>query len=139
MEYLAVLSAAVGSYVFGAVWYGVLAKQWQAAAGVTMDMLKGSGGPQSGAVQPYIVTFLCTILVAGMMRHIFVTSGVDDVLKAALNGFGFGAFLAGPWIVTNYTFAMRPRALSFIDGGYAIIGSTIMGVILGLFGIGTAL
>lgn len=136
MDIVAVLAAAVASYVFGAVWYGVFSKPWMAAAGLTLEKLKSSGGPQSGAVVPYVVTFLCTVLVAGMMRHVFGTSGVEGVGKAALNGLGIGLFLATPWIVTNYTFGMRPRALMLIDGGYATIGCTIMGIVLGVFGVG---
>jgi hypothetical protein len=35
--------------------------------------------------------------------------------------------------VTNYAYAMRPRALTLIDGGYAVIGCTIIGIVLTLF------
>jgi hypothetical protein len=136
MEFVAVLAAAVASYVFGAVWYGVFSKAWMAAAGLTMDMIKSPGGAQSGSAKPYIITFLCSVLIAGMMRHVFEGAEVDTLMKAGLNGFGIGAFLATPWIVTNYTFGMRPASLSLIDGGYATIGCTIMGLVLGLFGVG---
>ncbi|MEL7276755.1 MAG: DUF1761 domain-containing protein [Pseudomonadota bacterium] len=135
MEYLAVLSAAMASYIFGAVWYGVFSKPWMQAAGLTEEDIKAPGGPQSGAAMPYIITFLMTVIVAGMMRHVFVTGGVVGLVNGIVSGFGVGAFLASPWIMTNYTFSMRPRMLAVIDCGYATIGCTIMGVVLVLFGV----
>lgn len=32
ISYLAVLAAAIAAFAFGALWYGVLGKRWQAAA-----------------------------------------------------------------------------------------------------------
>jgi len=131
MEYLAVLVAAVASYGFGAVWYMMLAKPWMAAAGVEADE---NGRPKSGAgAAPFIISFVATVLVAGMMRHIFDLAGIDDVMKGLTSGLGLGLFVATPWIVTNYSFSSRPKALALIDGGYATIGCTIIGVVLTLF------
>ncbi len=52
---------------------------------------------------------------------------------ADAGGFGLGLFIVTPWIATNYAFSMRPRTLTLIDGGYATIGCTIMGLVLTLF------
>ena len=135
MEYLAVLVAALASYGFGAAWYGVLAKQWMAAANLTEADIKSAAGPQGGSATPYVVTFAMALIVAGMMRHVFVTGGVSGLLNGAVSGFGIGAFFASPWIVTNYTFSMWPRALALIDCGYATIGCTLMGIVLVRFGV----
>jgi len=126
MGILAVIAAAIGAYAFGAIWYMVMAKPWMAAAGLTEETHRKSDPV------PYIVSFLCCILVAGMMRHIFFTSNVTSVSGGLLSGFGLGLFIATPWLATNYTFAQRPRRLILIDGVYATIGCTIMGVILTL-------
>ena len=130
MEFVAVLAAAVASYAFGAGWYSMLAKPWAAAAGLTDEDLKG------GSALPYVITFVATVIIAWMMRHIFEAAPVESLAMVILNGFGLGLFIASPWIVMNYIFAMRPRALLFIDVGYATVGSTIMALVLGLFGIG---
>ena len=124
MAIISILAAATGAYVFGAVWYMVNAKAWMAAAGVEADE---NGRPVNGAsASPYILSAICVILVAGMMRHMFAQAGIDTVGKGFTSGLGIGAFLAAPWIITNYAYSMRPRALSIIDGAYAIIGSTII-------------
>ena len=129
MEWISVLVAAAGAYAFGAIWYGSNAKAWMAATGIE----PGPDGKPEGGVTPYIVSAIGAILVAGMMRHIFALAGIDTLPKGALSGFGLGAFIATPWIITNYSYASRPRTLMAIDGGYATVGCTIIGAILTLF------
>ena len=131
MEYVAVIVAAAGAYAFGALWYMINAKVWVEAAGVETDE---NGRPANGSSpSPYILSAICMILVAGMMRHMFSMAEIDTVNKGFTAGLGIGAFLALPWILTNYAYAMRPRMLSVIDGAYAVIGCTIIGIILALF------
>jgi hypothetical protein len=131
MEYVAVLVAAAGAYAFGAVWYMVNAKAWMAASGIESDE---NGKPVGGASPgPFIISAIMVILVAGMMRHIFVKADMVTVAEGFMGGGGLGLFVVAPWIVTNYAYSMRSRNLTLIDGGYAVIGCTIIGVILTLF------
>lgn len=128
MEFINVLIAAAGAYVFGAVWYMTLSKQWMAAAGVEVGE---DGRPANSSEKlPYIISIICLIIVAGLMRHMFSLAGIDTVGKGFVAGLGLGLFLATPWIATNYTFSGRPKALIVIDGGYATIGCTIIGILL---------
>ena len=133
MQFLSVLAAAAASYGFGAVWYMVLAKPWMAAAGVREEDIKDADGKMKGGPAPFITALVAAVLVAGMMRHIFSLAGITGVDKGLVSGLGLGLFIATPWIATNYGFAMRPRALTLIDGGYATIGCSIMGLVLTLF------
>jgi uncharacterized protein DUF1761 len=119
--------AAIASYAFGAAWYMILAKRWMAAAGLTEDDIKGKNPV------PFIISFVAAVLVAGMMRHIFAKAGIDTPNDGLWAGFGLGAFIAMPWIITNYAFAGRSMRLMFIDGLYAVIGCTIIGLVLTLF------
>ena len=132
MQYIAVLAAAAGSYAFGAMWYMMLSRQWIAASGVACDE---NGKPLNSSATPFIVSGIAMILVAGMMRHIFVMAQMSTLIEGIMGGFGIGLFLVVPWIVTNYAYSDRPRALMLIDGGYAVAGCTIMGIILALFGL----
>ena len=130
MEFLIVVAAALASYIFGAIWYMALAQPWMQAAGVKAD---DNGRPVNTAgAMPYIIAFLCALLVAGMMRHVFALSGIDTISGGLMGGLGIGLFLAAPWLVTNYAFAGRSLILMLIDGGYAVIGSTLMGLVLTL-------
>lgn len=127
MGFVAVLVAAIGSYAFGAVWYMVMAKPWMKAAGVSEEHVNKKDPA------PFIISGLCAIIVAGMMRHVFAQSGIVGISGGLMGGIGIGLFLATPWILTNYAFAGCPRNLMLIDGIYATVGCSIMGVILGLF------
>lgn len=131
MGILNVLAAAVAAYIFGAIWYMTLAKPWMAASGVDV----GEDGRPANSTDkvPYIVSIVCLVIVAGMMRHVFNLSDIDTVGKGLVSGLGIGLFLATPWIATNYTFAGRSRQLILIDGGYATIGCTVIGTVLTLF------
>jgi hypothetical protein len=130
MGFLSVLVAAAAAYAFGAVWYMALGRAWMDAAGIRRG---ADGRTEAAGAMPFVVSALMVIVVAGMMRHVFAMSGLDTVSDGLMGGFGAGAFLVLPWIVTNYAYAMRPRALTLIDGGYAVIGCTIIGIVLTLF------
>jgi len=73
------------------------------------------------------------VIVAGMMRRGFATSGVVTVRAGVVSGLGVGAFLITPWVAMNYAFAMRHMALTVIDGVNAVVGCAIMGAILTMF------
>lgn len=130
MGILSVLVAAAAAYAFGAVWYMTLGNAWMQAAGIK----KGPDGrPEGFSPMPYVISAISVIVVAGMMRHVFVMSSLDTLGDGLMGGFGIGAFLVAPWLATNYAYAMRPRTLTLIDGGYAVIGCTIIGLVLTLF------
>ena len=131
MEVVNVLAAAAGSWLFGAVWYMALAKPWLAATGLEMGddgRIKGGSSPM-----PYVLSAIGMILVAGMMRHVMAMSGLTTVIQGLMTGFGVGAFFIAPWTMINNAYTLRPFKLTLIDGGYAIIGCSIIGVILALF------
>ena len=131
MEYLAVVVATIAAYAFGAGWYIALAKPWVRAAGIPVD---ANGRPQSdGNMLPFAIGFVCILVVAGMMRHIFTMMQMDTIADGVMGGAGLGAFIITPWLLMCYTYGARPLLLSVIDGTYAIVGCTIIGVVLTLF------
>ncbi len=131
MEFLNVIAAAIGAYAFSAVWYIAMSKPWMEAAGIPID---ANGKPQgNGSPMPFVIAFVAMLLVAGMMRHMFQTSGIVSLGGGLVAGLGVGAFFITPWVAMNYAFGMRKPALTVIDGVNAIVGCAIMGLILNLF------
>jgi len=128
MDYLSVIAAGAAEWVFGAIWYMALSTPWRAANGLTADQIKASATPT-----PYIVSFVMAVLVAGMTRHILASSGITTVGGGFMVGGGLGMFVALPWMVNNVLFSFRSPSLIWIDGGYPVIGCTIVGVVLMLF------
>lgn len=129
MEILSVLVAAIATFAFGAVWYMTLSKPWIEAAEIRL----GSDGRPANATDksPFLIGFVGMVLAAGMMRHIFGMAGIDDLGKGLISGLGIGAFSIMPWVAMNYAFGQRKMKLTFIDGGNVVIGSAIMGAVLG--------
>lgn len=130
MGIVSVLIAALAGFAIGAVWYMTLAKQWVAASGITVDE---NGRPEGSSPTPFVISGICMLLVAGMMRHMFAMAGIDGAAKGLVSGIGIGLFFIAPWIAMNIAYAMRPRALAIIDGGYAVVGCGVIGLVLGIF------
>ena len=131
MGILSVIVAAIAAFAFGAVYYMILSKPWMEAAGIEVGE---DGQPvNSSDPTPYIVSFVCIILVAGMMRHTFALSGIDTVGKGIQSGLGVGLFFITPWIFINTGYSNRPWKLAIIDGGYATAAAAIIGLVLTLF------
>jgi hypothetical protein len=124
MQFLVVILAAVVAYGFGAFWYIWMSKPWT-AAGVPVD---ANGKPQgNGSAMPFVVGFVAELLVAGMMRHVFMQSHLNTVGLGLMGGFGIGAFLITPWVAMNYSFAGRPFKLALLDGVNSVVGCSLMG------------
>ena len=61
------------------------------------------------------------------------SGGGCGIWLGLLSGLGAGLFFAAPWIMTNYAFAGRPRALWWIDGGHVVLACSAIGLVLGVF------
>jgi hypothetical protein len=96
--------------------------------------MDANGRPMgNGSPLPFVLSGIAMLLVAGFMRHIFASAGIDGVGKGLVSGLGIGAFFITPWIMINNAYTSRPMMLTVIDGAYAIIGCGLMGFVLNLF------
>ena len=123
INWVAVLLAALTTFVVGGLWYSVLfAKVWQREAGVTDDQLK------HGTVRVFAGSFLLAVIMAVVLAA-FVGDG----------GAGFGAvagLAAGvAWVVAalgiNYLFERRSLTLFAINATYNVVSFAAMGAIIG--------
>ena len=129
MGIIAILLAAAAGFAAGAIWYGVLGDRWFAAIGKTRKEAR-----RERSATPFLIAGGGALACSGMMRHVFVSTGIAGAGAGLVAGFGIGAFLVLPWILTNYAFAGRPRDLWWIDGGYSVLAPTMIGLVLGFFG-----
>ena len=128
MQLVAVLLAAAAGFAAGAVWYMVNGARWAAAVGRTEDELKAER-----TALPFVMAIAASVLTAGLMRHVFVSAGVSGIGGGLVSGFGVGLFFVAPWILTNYAFAGRPKALWWIDAGHVVLACSAIGLVLGVF------
>ncbi len=128
--------AALASFIFGGIWYGVLSKQWMSAANLTEEQVRGTGGPP---IAPMVITLIAQTFMAwmfaGVLLHM-VKSGVPATLRS---GMMTGMFLWAGFVMTtlivNHQFQMQKRALTLIDGAHWLGVLLIQGAVLGLWGI----
>jgi len=129
---LPILAAAIASWVFGAVWYGVLGTQWMAALGKRREDMVGPSGRPSPT--PFILSFFAEILMAWVLYRLlpyFAGPGLLPGIAAAVT-IWFG-FVATTQLVNN-AYALRPLRLTVIDAGHWLGVLVVQGVVLGLLG-----
>jgi hypothetical protein len=122
---LAVLAATIAAFVFGAVYYGVLGKQWMAALGRT-EMPKGV------PVGPMAISLVCEFAMAAIlalvMRHM-AGEGATILDGMATGGLMWLGFVVTT-LVTNHAYAGAKRELTLIDGGHWLGVCVIQGAVL---------
>jgi Protein of unknown function (DUF1761) len=123
LNWLAVLAAALSTFIIGGVWYSVFEKPWMAANNFTIENLKGRKMP--------FVFGLSFILSFIMAFNLAMFIGKEDVTYGSIAGFmtGFGWVALGIAIIS--LFENRPLKYVLINGGYMIVSFTLMGAILG--------
>jgi hypothetical protein len=129
MAYLGVLAAAVAAWIFGAVWYMALGKQYQRALGKDPEQCKGQPMP----VAPLALCFLGELVIAAALSWILARMSAVGWMWGAHIGLLFGIALIAPTVVINNLFPGRPKALMAIDSGHWIGVFLIEGAVLGAF------
>ncbi|WP_425063804.1 DUF1761 domain-containing protein [Pyruvatibacter mobilis] len=124
LNWLAVLAAAIAGFATGAVWYGVFAKPWMEAAGLSQEDLT-----QSAAL--YVVAFALQVIMAVTIAGVIALTGITSWLAGALLGAGLGLGLVTANKALNASFQGTDKRLVLIDGLHAATAFAFMGAILG--------
>src|SRR5262245_51780738 len=118
INYLGILAAAVAAWLAGAVWYGILGKQWAAALGWTEADMVSPDGKRRMPVGPMVLSFVAALISAfmlsGLMGHVGAPSVRSGVISGALVWVGFVITS----IAVNNAFQKRKAMLTVIDGGH---------------------
>jgi hypothetical protein len=126
---IAIFAAAIAAFAFGAVYYGVLGKQWMAALGRT-DAPKGPPlGPMAISV---VAELVMAAILALALRHM-AGEGATILDGMATGGLMWLGFVATT-LVTNHAYARSKRALTLIDGGHWLGVCLIQGAVLTALG-----
>ena len=125
VNWLAVIAAALSSFVLGGVWYSALfAKPWMQAAGLTEEQVR-SGNPAIIFGGSFVLAFIASATFA-----LFLGSEIN-----ATTGSLYGLCAGLCWVATSfggtYLFEHRSLSLFLINGGYRTIQFTLIGLILG--------
>ncbi|MBV9550009.1 MAG: DUF1761 domain-containing protein [Alphaproteobacteria bacterium] len=129
MEYLGLVAAAAAAWIFGAVWYTALGKQYQRALGKDPEQCKGQKMP----LMPLLLCFVGELVMAAALSWILARMSVVGWMWGAHMGLLFGSGIILPTVVINNLFPGRPTALMAIDGVHWIALAAIEGAVLGAF------
>lgn len=136
INYIAVLIAGGAGWIVGAVWYMAFATPWMAAVGTTKEAIEASK-QQPGAWVPFALAFAACVVMAWVLAGVIGHLGTGQV--TVRNGVISGLFCWLGFVITtmlvNHSFAMRPRMLLVIDGGYWLVVLALMGAIIGAMGV----
>jgi hypothetical protein len=129
INYLAVLAAAVASFVLGFVWYSwpVFGKTWAGLLGMTKeeaDDTEGIGEALGGAV-------VGSLIAAAFLAATMHATGTDSVAGGAVFGAIAGIALRYTSLLYHNGFAKQPRMLTVIDGVHDVVQLAMMGAIIG--------
>jgi hypothetical protein len=132
INYLAIVIAAVVAFVFGGIYYHLLADLWMKAIGFTKkSMSKGASHT------PLIVTIIAELVMAWVLAGLIGHLGPGQV--TVQNGVVSGAFVwlgfVATTIAVNNAFGKRKPMLSMIDAVHWLAVLAIMGAIIGAFGV----
>lgn len=126
VNYLAVIVAAIASYVIASLWYGVIfRKQWMELTGIT-DM---KPAPMSMAIP-----FVGSLLMSYVLLH-SITFGNAYVHTSGVSGGLMGGFFSWlgfivPLTLTSVVYEKRKWKLWFLDNAFWLLSMLVMGAIL---------
>jgi hypothetical protein len=126
VNYLAVLVAAIASYVIASVWYGVVfRKVWTDLTKITEMKLTAKN---------IVIVFIGTLMMSYVLDH-SVAFGNAYVHSSGLAGglqggfFNWLGFIA-PLTLTGVVYEKRPWKLWALDNGFWLVSLLVMGAIL---------
>lgn len=120
-------AAGIASFVFGALWYGLLAGLWQRAAGLSADQARPT-------VITMLVTFIAELLMAFIFAGVIYHAGGLSVNSGLISaGMIWTGFFLTSLVVSQRHRKLNPL-LTVIDGGHWLGVLFIQGVVIGLVG-----
>lgn len=127
INHLAVVAAAVSNMIVGAIWFSpaLFYESWKTASGVTEEQIQNAK-----PARMYGLGFLAALVIAYNLAAFLGDAETDLAWGATagfLTGFGFIAMM----IMAVSAFEQRSWKYILINGGYATVCLTIMGLIIG--------
>lgn len=135
VNYLAIIVAAVASWLVGAAWYMALARPWMAARGwASRDEMIASQGKLSPA--PFVISLVAELVMAWTLAGIIGHAGPVTIANGLISGFLVWLGFVATTMLVNHNFGGQTRALTVIDAGHWLAVLIVQGAVIGTFGAG---
>jgi MFS family permease len=123
---IAILSAGLAGWVFGAIWYTSLGKPWQRAHGLNPEECKDQKMP----LTPLLVALLGAIVMAAVLHQVLTSLGVMGVAQGAIAGLTLGAGFLFIATMVNNQFQQKNWVATLNDGGHWSLVLMIEGAVI---------
>ncbi|MBZ9736670.1 DUF1761 domain-containing protein [Mesorhizobium sp. CA18] len=129
VNWLAVIAAAIVSWLFGAAWYMGLSKPWLKAAKLEPATMQRSA-------LPFVVSFIAELIMALVLMLVVgaITGGEPNPIAGLLFGFVLWLGFIATTLTVNHRYEGFGWALTLIDAGHWLGVMLIIGAIIGWFG-----
>jgi uncharacterized protein DUF1761 len=126
----AILLAAIVHFGFGAVWFTTFSKPWQAGTRLSPEELQMYMSHPN--FWPYIISFLCSVGLALVISWVMGMACKFSLFRGIVTGLMVG-IVAALAMITEMAFEMRSSNFMFICAAYPLVGSVLMGIVLGVW------
>lgn len=132
LNYPAILVAAIGTFVLGAIWYSPLlfARAWMKANGISEADLPAM---QASAKRAYLVSFLCYLVVATAVAILVNRMNIGTLFGGIKLGLVLWVGFAAAIGLTSNMFSNKPLTAYLIDAGYQLVYLLGMSVLLAVW------
>jgi Protein of unknown function (DUF1761) len=128
VKWAAILVAAVADWLLGAVWFTVFANQWRAGIRMPADQMQANIAHPN--FWPFLIAFGCSLVMAYAIARVIAAAETHSLVRGIVAGILVGLAAAAA-MATEMVFEIRPGSFLLIAAGYPLLGSILMGIILG--------
>lgn len=126
VNWLAVIVAALSTFVLGGLWYGPLfGRAWMRASGVDEARLS-----EGGAGRIFALSFVMQLAAAAVLA-LFVGDPAMGFTAVVAASASVGVFWVATAFAVVYLFERRPFSHWAVNAGYQVVAFTLMGLVLG--------
>ncbi len=136
INYWAIIVSAIAFFALGSLWYTkvLFGNAWIESMGKTMEQLE-KGKANTSMTKSFGIMFLASLLMAYVTAHlvdlmatVYPESG--KISLGIMTGFWVWLGYIASYVLTSVAFEDRPWKYYFINTGYWLVGTVMMGVIL---------
>ena len=121
---IAVAAAAIVSFLFGALWYGILGKAWMNAAGLTKEQTRPNP-------VVFATAFFCQIIMAFVFAGVIYHTGGTDIRNGIISALMIWVGIVITTQIVNHRFQGLSWNLTLIDGGHWLGVLLVQGIVIG--------
>lgn len=134
MAIIAIFAAALAGWAFGALYYGLLGRAWQDAAGFSARERQRIDAGQHWDPTNFLLAFAAQLVMAAVLSGAMMHFSTPSLVKGATIGITIWLGFVATTMIVNNAYAMRSLRITAIDAFQWLGALTLMGGILGAMG-----